>query len=363
MVNSFKIINLIAMVWLVFTLLTACSSSGSNEPSESASASSFSYPVRVQTIKGKEIPNADVTIDVAQKAPLNDVTDSTGYARIFIDSSYIGKPGKLIVNADGYERDVQNIDLVDGTLPDIIQLELVPPTPTSMPTDTPEPTPTHEPTSTSTLEPTPTPTDEPPPPTPTVTQATPTISPQSTIDPKFYWLSLSQIANESTENGYKSPPQGLVELEGVPFDFPTGQNSATTQAETLPNFPLVLQLDSNIFAPEKVHLLITGGNTFTRFSGRIIGKIRLSFVQGDPYEIDLIAGQNIREWKLLDEQTVSKISSEQVVEVWRTESNFGGVGVIDMLTIDLPAEYRSDYLIPLKCSTLLLKLWVVWTPP
>ena len=71
---------------------------------------SFGYQVRVQSKDiGEYIPNAKVTIEVSGQAPLDDITDSNGLARISISSSRAGKPGRLIVEAAGYKRYVQNI--------------------------------------------------------------------------------------------------------------------------------------------------------------------------------------------------------------------------------------------------------------
>ena len=83
----------------------------------------FAYQVRVQVRDTDEaIPNAEVTIMVSGKAPLDDITDSNGLARIFIDSFYVGQPGELIVEARGYETHRQHIDLKKDALPDIVVL-------------------------------------------------------------------------------------------------------------------------------------------------------------------------------------------------------------------------------------------------
>jgi hypothetical protein len=83
----------------------------------------FAYQVRVQSRDTDEaIPNAEVTIMVGGKAPLDDITDSNGLARIFIDSFYIGQPGELIVEARGYETHRQHIDLKKDALPDVVVL-------------------------------------------------------------------------------------------------------------------------------------------------------------------------------------------------------------------------------------------------
>jgi hypothetical protein len=188
--NNHKRAIVLFVASMIVLLVAACNGSPGNPTPVSNLDNSFSYPVRVQTSTGIDIPNANVTIDVAQKAPLNDVTDSTGYARIFIDSSYIGKPGKLIVDVDGYERFIQNIDLIDGTLPDVIQLKLIPPTPTMTYTPSPLPPPTNtpQPTATNTPQPIPIPTDTPIP----STDIQPTIGQNCNLQPGGTFASVWQ---------------------------------------------------------------------------------------------------------------------------------------------------------------------------
>jgi hypothetical protein len=96
-------------------------------PTPTQTPGSFSYLVRVEAKDtGEYVPNAQVTMDVDGKAPLDGITDSNGVARIFIESSYAGQPGFLIVEASGYETHKQHIDLVVGALPDVVQLKLEP---------------------------------------------------------------------------------------------------------------------------------------------------------------------------------------------------------------------------------------------
>jgi hypothetical protein len=101
----------------------------------------FSYQVQVQARDtGEFISDARVTVQVGGPAPLDGITDANGVARIFIGPLYEGQPGCLIVEAPGYQRYRQNIDLVKGTLPYVVQLEklLVSKNPTAVtsPTDT-----------------------------------------------------------------------------------------------------------------------------------------------------------------------------------------------------------------------------------
>jgi hypothetical protein len=87
----------------------------------------FEYLVRVQVRgTGDYVEGAGVTIEIGGEAPLDNITDTQGLARIRIPSSHAGQPGKLIVEASGYKRYEQNISLVRGALPDVVQLEPAP---------------------------------------------------------------------------------------------------------------------------------------------------------------------------------------------------------------------------------------------
>lgn len=86
----------------------------------------FAYQVRVLDTDGAPIEGAKVTIMVADLAPLDRYTDSTGFTRLTIDASRVDEEGKLIVEKDGYKRHSQEIDLRRGKLPDDIRLERIP---------------------------------------------------------------------------------------------------------------------------------------------------------------------------------------------------------------------------------------------
>jgi hypothetical protein len=141
---------IVVMVMLIFVsnLVVGCGTASPEPPTPTPAL--FDYLVRVQAKDTSEpIPNAEVTIEVIGKAPLDDITDVKGVARIRINSSYAGEPGELIVIATGYVTHRQHINLTKDALPDKVRLERefvgrLAPTPTS--TVTPEPTPTSTPT-------------------------------------------------------------------------------------------------------------------------------------------------------------------------------------------------------------------------
>jgi hypothetical protein len=89
--------------------------------------SSISYPIRVQALAtGDPISNAKVTIEVPDLAPIDEYTDSNGFTRVMLDSSRVGKRGKIIIEAVGYQRYIQEIDLVQSVLPDTIRMSPTP---------------------------------------------------------------------------------------------------------------------------------------------------------------------------------------------------------------------------------------------
>jgi hypothetical protein len=179
-------------------------------------------------------------------------------------------------------------------------------------------------------------------PTPTLPAPTPVAIDARTFHP----VSLQAVANDSTQNGYVAPPLGQVTLGGVLFDLPSGRNSATTQAESLPNNPTQLTLDGLQFAdPQRVYLLLTGGNTRARFADVPIGAVVLHFASGARHTTEIVPGWNLREWKVYGDHNVTTTQASSIQQVWSSANRFdSGVGVIDMLTIDLPPERQDDVL-------------------
>jgi len=183
----------------------------------------FSYQVWVQAgDTGEYIQDAVVTIEVEGQAPLDGIADSNGVARIFISSDHAGQPGFLLVEAKGYKRYTQHIDVTMDALPDVVLLERslgVTPTPTFTPTphigpstaptltltpittntSTSTPTFTHTPTRAETPTDTPvftcTPTQAPIPTAIPTTTDTPTLAPTQTLSYTIEFRASKTIVN------------------------------------------------------------------------------------------------------------------------------------------------------------------------
>ncbi len=116
------ILALIGFGGIVFQ--TVWNGGGNADPTSNPTIEDFTYQVHVRVKDtGEDIPNAIVTIEVGGKAPLDGVTDSTGLARIFVSASHAGRPGRLIVEVDGYGEYRKEIDLTEGALPKDVFLE------------------------------------------------------------------------------------------------------------------------------------------------------------------------------------------------------------------------------------------------
>ena len=74
-------------------------------------------------ITGQGVVGAVVSVEVAGEQPLDSNTDSRGFVQFVIPDSFWDRPGRIIVEAEGYQKYVQNIDLAVEPLPNIIELE------------------------------------------------------------------------------------------------------------------------------------------------------------------------------------------------------------------------------------------------
>lgn len=85
---------------------------------------SFNYQVQIQDAKNeKPIASATVILMLSDGfAPVDEFTDAHGLARLRIDETLSGKPGRLRVEAVGYELYEVNIDISQGSLPNVIKV-------------------------------------------------------------------------------------------------------------------------------------------------------------------------------------------------------------------------------------------------
>lgn len=127
-------------LWTILTLLTlsACqpiaappvattpAATVTNPPAPTATLpptpAGFTYGVTVFDAENHPVPDAHVLIEIEGQPPLDEYADANGYARIVVPSTHAARPGRLTVNARGYEVTISNIDLYQERLPDTVRL-------------------------------------------------------------------------------------------------------------------------------------------------------------------------------------------------------------------------------------------------
>ena len=91
-------------------------------PAPTATPTSFTYGVTVLDAENRPVPDAHILIEIEGQAPLDEYADANGYARIVVPATHAERPGRLTVNARGYEIAISNIDLYQERLPDTVRL-------------------------------------------------------------------------------------------------------------------------------------------------------------------------------------------------------------------------------------------------
>lgn len=155
---------------------------------------------------------------------------------------------------------------------------------------------------------------------------------------------LAGIVNGTLSNDYAEPPVGPVELGGVTFDL-DGQ-AFHSQAAPAPNntFPTTAGVDVELPNVSRVFVLVTAGDGFVRWEGERVGQIVLTFADAEPVSVDLVLGQNLREWHPAD-NVVS--TAPGITEVWTGPiAGFPNLtGHLDMLTIAVPDDHATATLV------------------
>lgn len=169
-----------------------------------------------------------------------------------------------------------------------------------------------------------------------------------TIEPKhrnqFQEISLREISRLSQPETNLELLPGTNILNEIPFE--TGWK-VSTQCEYLYNNPVSFTLPTKVPNPKYVYLLLQSAGTDKEFQGKEIGLVTLRFSNGRGATTQLLLGENIRDWALnRSPQAVSTATSPQLTEGWQNtiyiqEENRTVIGVMDILTIEIPNDYWS----------------------
>jgi hypothetical protein len=174
---------------------------------------------------------------------------------------------------------------------------------------------------------------------PTITQPAPQVR-------DYQRISLQQLGTpESSNLGLNA---GTNTLLGIPFD--TGW-TVTTQAADRPSLPTVIQMSTATPQPISVYLLLQAGWGMREFNGKELGAVLLSFSEGKQVRVPLIMGFNIRDWSRSKPEAVNTATSPTLREAWKGTAPDGvTAGGMDMLTIEIPGEYRRSTLTSIQIT-------------
>ena len=118
----FAILLFLAVGWLIYKNPFSLDRQPAQMP-----ASEGDYQVRVlDNVTDLPIENANVILQLGGRAPITDLTDSNGYARIFIDGDLDGQPARLLIETNDYKNQEIDIDVSVDDLPKTIRLEPLP---------------------------------------------------------------------------------------------------------------------------------------------------------------------------------------------------------------------------------------------
>ena len=176
----------------------------------------------------------------------------------------------------------------------------------------------------------------------------------NSIKTKFLPISLSAgIGNSYLKNRYIDPPIGDVVLGGAQFQLKQDSLNFDTNEHIRYHLPLedgCRQIDFQLPKPvngiKAVYFLINSGNSKIIYANKSTGKIRLVFKDAPPIDVDLVLGQNIREWCPGNSGDYIRETSspETVTGVWTGMSKNGANAVIDCLKIPVFEFMKDCYL-------------------
>lgn len=137
---------------------------------------------------------------------------------------------------------------------------------------------------------------------------------------------------------YVAPPSGQALLGGHTFDLSGGNllqlanGQSVSFAGSYPN-------------TKGAFLLLNTSNTYSFFTGSVVGQVVLTFSDGTTQSTDLTVGTNIREWRISAGATVNTlVAGSGTTQVWSGTAQpgmGGGAAVIDMLAITVPTAGKT----------------------
>jgi len=171
---------------------------------------------------------------------------------------------------------------------------------------------------------------------------------------KFLPISLFPgVGNSYLKSRYIAPPFGDVVLGNARFRLESDSLIFDTDEQIryyLPRSDGGKEIDFQLPEPQNqvksAYFLINSGNSKSIYAHKGIGEIRLVFKDAPPIVVELVLGENIREWCPGNPGDYVREASSPMItmDVWTGLSKGGANAVIDCLKIPVYECMRSCYL-------------------
>jgi hypothetical protein len=172
--------------------------------------------------------------------------------------------------------------------------------------------------------------------------------------PKFLPIPLNPVlGNSFLKDRFIAPPFGDVILGGAQFQFKPDSLIFDTNEQIHYYFPRNnggKEIDFQLPKPENqvksVYFLINSGNSKNLYENEVIGEIRLLFKDAPPIVVELVLGQNIREWcpGNTGDYVREATSDTLTMDAWKGMSKSGANAVMDCLQIPVYECMRNCFL-------------------
>ena len=151
-------------------------------------------------------------------------------------------------------------------------------------------------------------------------------------------MPLGPTATVSLGNWYVSPPTGQAVLGGHTFDLTAGTMIVLANNQTV-------SFAGSYPGAKGAYLLLNSSNTYSWYTGMVVGRVLLTFSDGTTQATDLTEGSNIREWRTSAGATVNAVlAGAGSTQVWSGTAQpvmGGGTAVIDMLSIPVATAGKT----------------------
>jgi hypothetical protein len=142
-------------------------------------------------------------------------------------------------------------------------------------------------------------------------------------------IALGTAATVALNTWYIAPPTGQAVLGGHTFDLTAGNLIVVANGQSL-------SFTGSFAGAKGAYLLLNSSNTYSWYTGSVVGQVVLTFSDGTTQATDLTIGTNLREWRIGAGATVNTLSTTAAAQVWSGTAQpglGGGAAVIDMLSI------------------------------